>query len=181
MMLKHLIEPWNLRYMLRNPWAAFATLSFTFHQTTVHKHFIRTLDFPQTTCFFFRGIVDTREQLFLLNFFLHSHPHSWLHTAQLYTAVNYYICNFKYTVWGLNPWNSNLFFFFHIFLAFIFHPHARKKAKWKLLLAWRKVRFRFVFFLRSSFHQRNLLRLLDCRKSNMWWRHKEWSGGKKVL
>ena len=43
----------------------------------------------------------------------------------LYVAVNYYICSFKYTIWGLDPWNSNLLFSFATFFccfAHFFHP-----------------------------------------------------------
>lgn len=91
----------------------------------------------------------------------------------LYIAVNYYVCNFKYTIWGLDPWNSNLLLFSSL-------PRFFASAKRKLLLlgAQRKVR---AFSSRRAQTRGICLDYWIAGKSNMWWRHKGEMKGKKVL
>lgn len=148
------------------------------YQNFSYAHLIFVI-FPTNYLFFspLLGVLlsHCRQQqklLFLHNFALVVTCESALEPL-LCIAVNYYICNFKYTIWGLNPWNSNLLFFpfFRKTFSrtFFFQPANKRNEN----CCWRKairsfIRLRVVF-LSFSFrfffcHQRNLLRLLDCQQ-----------------
>lgn len=131
-----------------------------------------------------------KRRLFLHNFASSSSApflilDSALESLLCINAVNYYICNFKYTIWGLNPWNSNLFFSLHIFLAFFFFTLAatRKKKHERNGNCWRNAKFVFKACF-SSPSSRTKRICLDYwivggkKSSNMWWRLKEWSSAK---
>lgn len=102
---------------------------------------------------------------------------SWICSESLlYIAVNYYICNFKYTIWGLDPWNSNLLFFFYNFFlpSHIFSDPAKRRKMENFVGVTQFVsfiRFKLLFFF--SYFSATKGICLDywiASKSNMWWR-----------